>query len=256
MRLLCRVIESSGMLGLHGASPRAVGAILSDLIDGKEIEAHLLHELDTGVAAPWQLAAVWSPMQDPDNYARNIVERFELAGVPCVPFARSEGAYVLAASGDCEKLVRKVLGDAAQRSFAAVISLPLDDLGKLRLHHDLMDFVRDGLAERCAVVEARDYALPYMLEGLDRAMPAADLVHPALAVLARHDAETHSELIRTLQVYLANERNHVRTAAELGLHRNSLTHRIRRIEALTGIDFNNVDERFFLELSLRLTTHV
>ena len=72
--------------------------------------------------------------------------------------------------------------------------------------------------------------------------------------LARYDAETHSELMRTLQVYLANERNHVRTAAELGLHRNSLAHRIRRIEELTGIDFNNVDERFFLELSLRLST--
>ena len=86
------------------------------------------------------------------------------------------------------------------------------------------------------------------------ARPAADLVHPALAVLARYDAETHSELMRTLQVYLANERNHVRTAAELGLHRNSLAHRIRRIEALTGIDFDDVDERFFLELSLRLST--
>ena len=81
-------------------------------------------------------------------------------------------------------------------------------------------------------------------------------MHPALAALARYDAETNSELAHTLRVYLENERNHVRTAAELGLHRNSLAYRIRRIEELTGIDFNNVDERFFLELSLRLTTRV
>ena len=98
-----------------------------------------------------------------------------------------------------------------------------------------------------------DAALDMLVDAIRENCEVDSLLHPALDIIERYDRENQTDLLRTLKVYLANERNHVRAAAELGLHRNSLAHRIRRIEELTGIDFNNVDERFFLELSLRLS---
>ncbi len=75
---------------------------------------------------------------------------------------------------------------------------------------------------------------------------------PALAPLLSSDEQRGSEHIRTLRVYLAHDRHLRRTANALHLHVNSLRYRLRRIEQLPAMDLHDPDDRFHLELAVRI----
>lgn len=59
------------------------------------------------------------------------------------------------------------------------------------------------------------------------------------------------DLLETLEVFLTNAMNVQATAAELGVHRNTVTGRISRIEAELGTSLRNPDERLSLLLAVK-----
>ena len=59
-------------------------------------------------------------------------------------------------------------------------------------------------------------------------------------------------LLQTLEAYLDQESSTAGTAALLGVHRNTVTHRIRRVEELLGVSLARPDERLTLQLACRL----
>jgi len=61
--------------------------------------------------------------------------------------------------------------------------------------------------------------------------------------LFEYDASHQGELAHTLRTFLRNAGRWKPTAAELHVHVNTLRHRIRRIEELTGRDLNSMDDR-------------
>lgn len=61
----------------------------------------------------------------------------------------------------------------------------------------------------------------------------------SLLNLKEYDAANHMELYQTLYCFLINERNAVKTAKELYIHRNSLAYRIRKINELTQLDLSD-----------------
>ena len=78
------------------------------------------------------------------------------------------------------------------------------------------------------------------------------LAGEVLDVLAVEDAQKASAYVPTLDAYLQCLGN-VREAAELlGVHPNTLRNRLARIEELIGVSLDDPDERFLLELQLRL----
>lgn len=80
--------------------------------------------------------------------------------------------------------------------------------------------------------------------GNDTFVPAA---HSLLAPLQ----EGGGELLSTLAAYLDNESGIAATAAALGLHRNTVTVRIRRVQELLGIDMTDPEARLALHLACR-----
>lgn len=93
-----------------------------------------------------------------------------------------------------------------------------------------------------------DFALPYILRRLKGGL-LPQIAHPALAVLTSYDQEHHTEFYGTLKAYLQNERSLVRTAAALGLHRNSLLYRVKRLEELVDANLEDPMVRLHLLLS-------
>jgi len=90
--------------------------------------------------------------------------------------------------------------------------------------------------------------LPYTLHRLkESAMPW--LIHPAIRLLQEYDAQNHTELEKTLRVYLQSERNYADTARALNVHRNSLLYRVERICDLTKVNLDDSDTRLHLLLS-------
>ncbi|MFB8025746.1 MULTISPECIES: PucR family transcriptional regulator [unclassified Streptomyces] len=114
--------------------------------------------------------------------------------------------------------------------------------------HEALSAARAASAEaRFGPVAAWPDIGPYrILASLPRTPDAApDLaVRPLLA-------PAHAELARTAEVFLDRAGQASRTAAELGIHRQTLYYRLARVQQLTGLDLNDGEDRLLLHMALK-----
>ncbi|MFD9445728.1 PucR family transcriptional regulator [Streptomyces sp. NPDC060006] len=80
------------------------------------------------------------------------------------------------------------------------------------------------------------------------ALPPAASHDPAVRPLL---APAHRELARTAEVFLDCAGQAGRTAAELGIHRQTLYYRLSRVEQLTGLDLDDGEARLLLHMALK-----
>ncbi|MGV9965824.1 PucR family transcriptional regulator [Streptomyces olivaceus] len=80
------------------------------------------------------------------------------------------------------------------------------------------------------------------------ALPAHAAHDPAVRALL---TPAHRELARTAEVYLDRAGQAGRTAAELGIHRQTLYYRLSRVEQLTGLDLDDGEDRLLLHMALK-----
>ncbi|WP_405405561.1 PucR family transcriptional regulator [Streptomyces sp. NBC_01104] len=62
---------------------------------------------------------------------------------------------------------------------------------------------------------------------------------------------SHRDLARTAEVFLDCAGQASRTAAELGIHRQTLYYRLSRVQQLTGLDLNDGEDRLLLHMALK-----
>ncbi|MDR6977525.1 hypothetical protein J2X68_004244 [Streptomyces sp. 3330] len=79
-------------------------------------------------------------------------------------------------------------------------------------------------------------------------LPRETAKDPAVRTLL---APAHRELARTAEVYLDRAGQAGRTAAELGIHRQTLYYRLSRVEQLTGLDLDDGEDRLLLHMTLK-----
>jgi hypothetical protein len=132
-----------------------------------------------------------------------------------------------------------------------------------------------GLSDDAAVAQGADTERELLADALDELRAAAQLAvldggsgvttvddHLAPLLLrgsprlaARVDARVYGrlagepELTRTLNALMAHDCDRARTAAALPVHRNTLTNRLNRITAITGLDVDSADGRGLLWLA-------
>jgi purine catabolism regulator len=75
-----------------------------------------------------------------------------------------------------------------------------------------------------------------------------------LGTLLEYDSAHDTELVPTLEAFFAHHGNVSQTAEALYLHRNSLMYRLDRAGEISGLNLDDVDDRFSLQLALRLRT--
>ena len=80
------------------------------------------------------------------------------------------------------------------------------------------------------------------------ALPRDAARDPAVGPLL---SPAQAELARTAEVYLDRAGQAGRTAAELGIHRQTLYYRLSRIEQLTGLDLDDGEDRLLLHMALK-----
>ncbi len=80
------------------------------------------------------------------------------------------------------------------------------------------------------------------------ALPPEAARDPAVRLLL---SPAHRELARTAEVYLDCAGQAGRTAAELGIHRQTLYYRLSRVEQLTGLDLDDGEDRLLLHMALK-----
>ena len=72
-----------------------------------------------------------------------------------------------------------------------------------------------------------------------------------LGSLLSYDDRKGAELVHTLTQYLEHGGNYDATAAELSVHKSTLKYRLQRIRELTGLELNDPDVHFNLQLATR-----
>jgi DNA-binding PucR family transcriptional regulator len=82
--------------------------------------------------------------------------------------------------------------------------------------------------------------LTWLPPGLDPDPAVRALLEPA-----------HAELARTAESFLDHAGQAGRTAAALGIHRQTLYYRLSRVEELTGLDLDDGEDRLLLHMALK-----
>ena len=85
-----------------------------------------------------------------------------------------------------------------------------------------------------------------------RSTPSPELAADHLAPLADLPAGSKARLTETLRVWLAEQGRLGRVAERLGVHPQTARYRLARLRELFGDALDDPDERFWLELSLRV----
>ncbi|MBX6772250.1 MAG: helix-turn-helix domain-containing protein [Chloroflexi bacterium] len=93
------------------------------------------------------------------------------------------------------------------------------------------------------------YRLLFHLHGTPE---LASFYEETLQKVVEHDERHGSELIPTLKAFFAAHGNLSKTAEMLYLHRNTVSYRLQRIEEITGLRLDREDDRFQLQLALKL----
>jgi len=102
------------------------------------------------------------------------------------------------------------------------------------------------------VVPFSSCALDYMLRSIQTDLQPGHLAAPELLELLDYDRKMGTAYFSTLRTYLMNERDVPKTSQALIIHRTTLTYRLKKIQAITGVDLEDPDRRLYLLLSFRL----
>ncbi|WP_406497686.1 helix-turn-helix domain-containing protein [Streptomyces sp. NBC_00846] len=136
---------------------------------------------------------------------------------------------------------------AAGRGSTAGVALPRRGLAELAAA-----WHQASAAARAAAAEARFGPVaewsaigPYRLLTALPAEAAADAAVRALLT------PPHKDLARTAEVFLDCAGQASRTAAALGIHRQTLYYRLSRVQQLTGLDLNDGEDRLLLHMALK-----
>lgn len=146
----------------------------------------------------------------------------------------------LAAQAQCRLIVSHFYSDPSMTKPAAAVCEKAAQLDR----QQAVMFCEDVAFElMLAQVQDGDTILPFF-------------IGPALQALAHYDDEMHSELVKTLQAYLAATCNQVETASALFIHPNTLRNRLQRIQELTGLDLKDAQTCFKLAASYKVSAYL
>ncbi|MGY2044458.1 PucR family transcriptional regulator [Pseudomonas pergaminensis] len=107
-------------------------------------------------------------------------------------------------------------------------------------------------SERAGLCVYDELGMLKLLSGVrDRAL-LDHFLNERLGPLLRHDAHHGPSLMPTLEAWFHENGNLVAAAQRLVVHRNTLTHRIQRIEALCGLTLDNAYDRLDIGIALMI----
>lgn len=83
------------------------------------------------------------------------------------------------------------------------------------------------------------FAVVQSMSAVVRMQPVETLLHPVVRKIMKYDKENSTDYLDTLETYLTFRCNVTDTARQLHMHRNTLQHRIRKIEEIGGSSFDD-----------------
>jgi sugar diacid utilization regulator len=171
------------------------------------------------------------------------------------------GAVVLLTAGEAnwEQLRTSILtelgGGLCRLGVGSLCSKPSELPRSLR-EAQLALRLQQTLLSGTAACEYSKLGVFRMLAAIPNLSEVDSFVREWLGVLIDYDKAKHAELVKTLTQYLEHGGNYDATALKLSVHRSTLKYRLQRIRELTGLELNDPDVHFNLQLATRAWTTV
>jgi sugar diacid utilization regulator len=108
------------------------------------------------------------------------------------------------------------------------------------------------LGRRRAIIGARELGPYGLLLQASSPVELEAFARETLAPLLEHDRRHRADLMRTLRIYLEEDRVQRRAAARIFIHVNTVVYRVNRIEQLIGRSLDDPTTVFDLTLALRI----
>jgi len=189
-----------------------------------------------------------------DELARHLRRQGALAGLQAS--RRGDRVLVLVPADAPRPLHPRVLAGAIERGMCscgiAAGEFLLTEVAEAVGHADRALRVGRALNGAGSVGDAEELGPFLMLDGIANDEAAQRTAATVLAPLEAYDEDTARGLVETLETFLHENGNTSSAARALFLNRHSLMYRLRKIEALTGRSLDCHDDRFILDLSIRL----
>ncbi|MFC4277923.1 helix-turn-helix domain-containing protein [Achromobacter aloeverae] len=247
---------------MEASKSRAVSELLRTLVSPRQGEPALARDraerFGLDLARPLALMLVELDPSGAGFMARRLRASLVLPGVA---LDEIDGVLTLVCGAAHAEALRAAVEDHARRAvgtaYRGVVSRPAHGAAELpalyaALRRALAVVGRLGMRGR--IVAQNEMAVYSILfETQDRAS-LAQFLDTAIGPLVDHDRKRGTDLAATLLAYLDNRQNASVTAAQLGIHVNTMRQRLASIGALIGAVWNDAHRALEIHLALRLWT--
>ena len=246
---LAEAAEFTDALSLHLPEP----SILRQLLSGAEVPDSSVHKLSERIRFAGRACLVCFRSLSIRNQTFRHVFLQELmdSRLPCVACEQGDLVLILSGEESPDRVIEHLSQTIPRENLSLGVSMPIEDLHELDRARRQAEFALNA-SSAPGVRFCRELSLEYLLQTLRRDEMTADLLHPAIGLLREYDRKNSGELLRTLQSYVSLGSAQAEAAQAMHIHLNTLKYRLRRIAELTGIDYRNNDDMFYLQLSLSL----
>jgi PucR C-terminal helix-turn-helix domain len=235
------------------AAAAAVTALMRETLDGEEVR-ELIRALAAGSAPDATMLAAQARKLGLDLDAgavgicaqRGPDDESELPTPPSALLAELSGGRVL---GLCAPAVAEaVAGALRERGMEVAVSAPRADLVALA------DALREAelMVELTGRLAGQEETYRLLIGVLLRESGEVELLRQrTIAPLEAYDRDHDTELVATLQAFLAHHGSTTETAEALNLHRHTVGYRLTRVHEVSGLSPYESDGRERLSLGLK-----
>jgi len=211
------------------------------------------------------------PSQEAKNRVlRELPQKMLGKGIPCLVGTKGDYLVTLVGVGDKELCSREINNLAKQqlRSSLEYLTRAFSGweirIGLGRFYPGIKGLqqsyqeakralrISENFPGRQGVISFNDLGLYRFIFSQDRNKEVHAYLQETVGKLQKYDREKNTELIRTLQVYFKCHGNLKKVSEALFTHYNTVLYRLERIQEISGLDLDCPEDRFNLEVALKL----
>lgn len=151
---------------------------------------------------------------------------------------------------DFRVCIQKDVGNARCRVGIGTLCSSVEELPRSYRQAGLVLNLQDRLGDRDAALAYDDLGVFRLFAALEDVDEIQNFVDRWLGPLVAYDENRDADLVATLGCYLEHG-SYDATAEALYIHRSTLKYRLQRIREIAGVDLNDPDTRFNLQLATR-----
>lgn len=156
---------------------------------------------------------------------------------------------------DWKKQERQMIDQLCHWELSAGISRSFSEIALLKTHYMQARYARrigPMLGRKGIIFCFDDYAYYALLQALPYSCHLPNYCNQKILALYEYDSKKKSELCRTLQIYLDNDKSLNRTAEIMYLNRNTIRYRVQKCMDFLNCDLEDYNTNFSFSISFRM----